>query len=661
MKGIYHMTPGRIKSDSPYLVYGEKHMMEKVKEQFQQLYQTEVVLSERLEDEYEVLSCLKYIEQKQVYVLLQKSTERKAVLKCGFGIYREILREEAKRLVQMNGAGFPKLLVWEESEEACFLVREYVEGDTLQELMEKELPLTGQEALEAAIQVCGVLERLHQQNPPIIYRDVKPQNVVRTLQGKYVLIDLDTARAYKDGVEEDTVFMGTRGLASPEQYGYQQTDARTDVYGLGMLLLYLLTGGYQKDKTYEALPAQIKKIIIKCTEFSPKDRYSSMKEVERALKGLQRRAEQRKFLKKRKAMLYIITTVVVAVGFVLGGTFRYVLQLKEAESTVEFANPKIEEAVRHMLLKTDGSAITKEELEHVHTLVICGERVFSSWVEKEEYLAFNWFVTNNWTQPEEPFDWSDLSMFTNINTLVIEYQNVTEVPDLSYLPLVRVDLSNNSLTDISGLSGCTQIKTLQLKNNPIRDISALQGLEQLEMLDVSYTQVSDLSPVVSDKIKELYLEFSDIKDFHVLEECPAIENIRVSNASKEEIEQLLRIKNLKNFSVYEGEVDSLEMFQSVPGLQGLELAGCSKLTSLEGIENFPELTFLGLAGTGIESFPEHFYHDKLEVLEVTGTGIKEFKALLRCPNLRNLYVSEEVESTATMQLEHSDIEVKGIK
>ena len=64
MKGIYHMTPGRIKSDSPCLVYGEEHMINKVKEQFQQLYQTEVVLTKHLEDEYEVLSCLKYTEQK---------------------------------------------------------------------------------------------------------------------------------------------------------------------------------------------------------------------------------------------------------------------------------------------------------------------------------------------------------------------------------------------------------------------------------------------------------------------------------------------------------------------------------------------------------------------------------------------------------------------
>jgi len=634
-------------------------MIEKAREQFEKLYQQDFVLPDALKTEYEVLSCIKYTEQKQLYLLFHKGTGTKVVLKHGSGMYRDILREEAKRLEQMAGEGFPKLIAWQEQQEESYLVREYVEGDTLQELMEKEEPLSQQEAMEAALQVCKLINRLHQQNPPVIYRDIKPQNVVRTHQGNYVLIDLDTARMYKEGIGEDTVFMGTRGLASPEQFGYQQTDARTDVYGLGMLLLYLLTGEYKRERKYEELPKQIKKVIIKCTEFNPKDRYSSMKEVERTLQKIQKKMQQPELQRKKKLRHRIIIAAVLCT--VLGGTILYALGAQQKKNAIKFSNPQVEQAVREMLLKKDGSDITREDLEQVYTLVICGERVFSSWVEKEEYLAFNWFVTNNWIQPEEPFDWSDLSQFTNLNTLVIEYQNVTEIPDLSHLPLVRVDFSNNAVTDISGLSGCKEIKVLQLKNNPINDISALQDLKQLEVLDVSFTQVSDLSPVMSDKLKALYLEFSNLHDFSVLEKCPSIEDIRVSHASKEEIEQLLCIKNLRNFSVYEGEVDSLEMFQSVPGLQGLELAGCSELTSLDGIENFPELTFLGLAGTGIESFPEHFYHDKLEVLEVTGTGIQDFKALLRCPNLRNLYVSEEIESKAAMQLEHSDIVVEGIK
>ena len=638
-------------------------MLKKTKELFEELYQPDLELPESLKEEYELLSCMKYTEQKQVYLLRKAVTGELAVLKCGFGMYRRVLKEEYRLLLHLNRMkekGFPKLLAWKEESEACMLIREYVEGDTLQELMEKETVLTNQEALDAAVQVSELLCCLHQQNPPVIYRDVKPQNIVRTPEGNFVLIDLDTARIYKDGVGEDTVFMGTRGFASPEQFGFHQTDVRTDVYGFGMLFLYLMTGVYEKNKKFETLPKQIKKIIEKCTEFNPKDRYPSIKEAEQMILRFQKRMEWQESLRKQNRRIHKLLLPAFLL-ILAGGICASIFWMRYDRNVVEFSNPVIEQAVREKLRKTDGSNITREDLDSIYTLIICGERTFSSWTEKEEYLAFNWYVTNYWTQPEEPFDMSDLSMFTNINTLVIEYQNVTEIPDLSHLPLVRVDFSNNWLTDVSGISECMQIKTLYLKNNPVSDISALKNLEQLEELDISCTQVSDLSPVVSDKLKALYLEYTGIEDFSVLEECPSLEDIRVSNASKEEIRQLLCIKNLKNFSVYEGEVDSLEMFHSVPGLYGLELAGCEELTSLDGIEVFTELVFLGLSGTGIQSFPEHFYHDTLEVLEVTGTGIKDFKALLRCPRLRNLYVSAEVEGTASMQLEQSNITVSGIK
>lgn len=635
-------------------------MLEKVREQFDKIYHQELELPGDFERQYDVVSCIKHTEQKQVYLLREKTGKKRAVLKCGFGMYRTVLKEEYKLLCGLCGDGFPEVYDWEELPDRSFLVREYVEGETLQELMEKEEPFTMQEVPEAVIQVCGLLEKLHGQNPPIIYRDVKPQNIVRTFRGDYVLIDLDTARAYKEGAGEDTVFMGTRGIASPEQFGFQQTDERTDVYGVGMLLLYLATGSYEKGKNYESLPKQIKKIITKCTEFNPKDRYLSMKEVERALQTVPGSRGWKELLIRRKKILRKIF-LALSVCLMLGGAVSGVFAAQYRKNIVEFSNPVIEKAVRERLRKTDGNPVLKEDLEGFYTLVICGENVFSSWIEHEEYMAFNWFVTDNWTQPEAPFDMSDLSLFTNLNTLVIEFQNVTELPDLSHLPLVRVSFSNNSLTDISGLGGCKQIKNLLLYNNPISDITALQNLNQLEQLNLARTDVSDLSPIISDKVKALYLDYTNISDFSVLKEFPAIEDLRVANATKEEIEQLVQLDGLKNLSLYDSEVDSLLMFQQMSGLNGLELAGCSNLTGMEGIEYLPELTFLGLAGTGIESFPEHFYHDKLQVLEVTGTGIKDFKSLLRCPKLRNLYVSETMKETASMQLGSGNIEVTGIK
>ena len=637
-------------------------MLEQVKEQFNKMYQTELVLPDQLNQEYEVISCIKYTEQKQVYIVREKTTGKQAVLKCGYGLYGRILAEEYRLLLQLGGkydGGFPDIFAWTQQNGECFLVREYVEGDTLQELMEQEEPLSMQEAVHAAVQVCGLLRKLHEQNPPVIYRDVKPQNIVRTPRGEYVLIDLDTARRYKEGVGEDTMFMGTRGLASPEQFGFQQTDVRTDVYGMGMLLLYLLTGGYERNKSFDELPKRIQRIITKCTEFNPKHRYSSVKELEHSLLGIQERSNWCVAEHRKKVLHKILVTAFLCIitgGFLLCGFW-----LQRKKNTVEFSNPAVERAVRQMLGKTDDSTITKEDLEHIYTLIICGEKVFTSWVEHEEYLAYNWYATDAWGRPAEPFDMSDLELFTNINTLIIEFQNVTELPDLSHLPLVQVSFSNNSLTDISGLSGCIRIEKLLLHDNPISDITALQNMNELELLDLARTQVQDLSPVNSDTIKALYLDFTEVKDYGVLDRFSSIEDLRVSGAAKEEIEKLLQIENLKNLSLYESEVDSLELFRAVPGLTGLELAGCVSLTDMEGIEYLTELTFLGLAGTGIGTFPEHFYHDKLTVLEITGTGIKEFKALLRCPNLRYLYVSEEVESKASMQLEGSDIEVTGIK
>lgn len=138
-------------------------------------------------------------------------------------------------------------------------------------------------------QLCEVLQYLHQMSPPIIYRDMKPANVMVRSNGDVMLIDFGTARYFKEGKLADTISLGTLGYAAPEQFGgMSQTDARTDIYGLGVTLYRLITDMNPSEPPYEikpireinpALSKALEYIIVKATQRDPNERYQSVGEM----------------------------------------------------------------------------------------------------------------------------------------------------------------------------------------------------------------------------------------------------------------------------------------------------------------------------------------------------------------------------------------------
>ena len=214
------------------------------REQFLKEYQEQVLDTLTLPPEwsvrYTVQSCLKDGER-QVY-LLRDQAGRQAVLKTQPAGREDTLRREYDLLRELHHRQIPRPLDYLEWEGREYLVREYVEGISLAEWVDTRGPRPPRQVRETALSLCRVLEDLHSQNPPVICRDVKPQNVIRDEKGRCHLIDLGTARRYRAERREDTVFLGTQATAPPEQFGYQQTDQRSDVYSLGMLMRFLLTG-----------------------------------------------------------------------------------------------------------------------------------------------------------------------------------------------------------------------------------------------------------------------------------------------------------------------------------------------------------------------------------------------------------------------------------
>lgn len=174
-----------------------------------------------------------------------------------------------------NSSYFPKLYEAIEQDAKCILIEEYVNGVTLEDYMMGE-SLQEEEAVRIACQICKALLELHHATPMIVYRDLKAENIMITSQGDVKLIDFNISRSLKEGQKRDTVLLGTAEYAAPEQFGYFQTDNRTDIYAFGVLFNYMLTGKFPVDYISEGKYAVL---IKRCIELEPSKRYQSIDEI----------------------------------------------------------------------------------------------------------------------------------------------------------------------------------------------------------------------------------------------------------------------------------------------------------------------------------------------------------------------------------------------
>ncbi len=208
---------------------------------------------------------------------------------------REAFRREAELLAGLSHPGLPKVVDHFEQDGKAYLVMEFVPGSSLLALARREgLPFPLPRVLDWAQQICEVLEYLHSRPSPIIFRDLKPANVMLTPEGRIKLVDFGIARLFKPGKERDTQAFGTLGYSAPEQYGRSQTDPRSDIYSLGVLLHQLLTG-YDPTSTpfrlppanqvNPSIPQHISDAIARAVNPDPDARFPNVQAFREALLG----------------------------------------------------------------------------------------------------------------------------------------------------------------------------------------------------------------------------------------------------------------------------------------------------------------------------------------------------------------------------------------
>jgi len=208
-------------------------------------------------------------------------------------------RQEADLLVQLKHPNLPDVSDFFEEGGKAYLVMEFIEGKTLEKEQEDAAgPLDENRVMGWALQLCDVLGYLHTQPQPIIFRDMKPSNVMITKSGQIKLIDFGIARIFKSAAAKDTTSLGSRGYAPLEQYGRGQSDARSDIYALGATLYDLLTKEVPADAPTRRInpllfqtPRQlnprisqaVENIVLKAMEQEPKDRFQSTAEMAQAI------------------------------------------------------------------------------------------------------------------------------------------------------------------------------------------------------------------------------------------------------------------------------------------------------------------------------------------------------------------------------------------
>ncbi len=347
-----------------------------------------------VDGKYKILNKVGQGGMSVVYLAMNEKANKqwavKEVRKDGvldFESVKQGLVAETDILKKLSHPNLPCIIDVIDTDDSFIIIMDYIQGNSLNKALE-EFGAQPQEMVIAwAKQLCDVLGYLHSRSPAIIYRDMKPANIMLKPDGNITLIDFGTAREYKEKNLADTTCLGTVGYAAPEQFGGMgQTDARTDIYCLGATLYHLVTGMSPCEPPYEIKPIReinptlssgLERIILKCTQRNPEDRYQSCAELMYALEHYEEIDDIHRKKQKKKLGAFIGAAAMTLIfgltslwGYASAESKKsenYELLLKSASSVQDYYDAILTDPARteaYLQLNkflTDDFALSKEE------------------------------------------------------------------------------------------------------------------------------------------------------------------------------------------------------------------------------------------------------------------------------------------------------------
>lgn len=613
-------------------------------------------LPEDMQEHWTVYECLKESEDSSTFLVKETATGILCVLKWGRNRQTEFLRNEMeimKKMADRKLSGIPKTYrIFEENGEV-YLVREYIEGMSLAQMVLQKGGISEAEICRISRKICQTAEQFQNPNEPMIHRDIKPENIVVTPGGEVVFIDFGTMRSYKKDGSRDTFVVGTRGTAAPEQYGYTQTDQRTDVYAIGQTMLYMVSESYEMNQLSEcAVSRRMKKIIEKACSFEPDKRYGDAAQLRRAVEKCQAN-NRKKVYKKAGAVLGLIAAGYILAIFSPDGTVIENKRIETAEQSaaeeqiqaeITFREELIEEAVRKELGLSKTDKITASMLEDVRKLRIVGKEILDDedtfWGEGHHVdgkdSSFG-SVRGNIT------DLSDLAQMVNLEELALCNQKIEDISGLKELPLKKLYLSKNMITDFSVLLNLIDLDTLCIMENPAENLSVIGECTGILRLNIQGMNLTDI-----DFLKNLSLDYLDMSNvevenniFEPLTEMKKLDTLCMCDVNEAAAETLSQMSTLKALFMW-GDSTILENLKPLKGMTQLEtLAFTTQISSLEGIEQFPSLNFLSVSFSLVKDLSPVTGAKNLQVIDISNADIENFEPLFGHSGLTEVHCTEE--------------------
>lgn len=613
-------------------------------------------LPEDMQEHWTVYECLKESEDSSTFLVKETATGILCVLKWGRNRQAEFLRNEMeimKKMADRKLSGIPKAYrIFEENGEV-YLVREYIEGMSLAQMVLQKGGISEAEICRISRKICQTAEQFQNPDEPMIHRDIKPENIVVTPGAEVVFIDFGTMRSYKKDGSRDTFVVGTRGTAAPEQYGYTQTDQRTDVYAIGQTMLYMVSESYEMNQLSEcAVSRRMKKIIEKACSFEPDKRYGDAAQLRRAVEKCQ--ANNRKKVYKKAGAVFGL----IAAGYILAilspdGTVIENKRIETAEQSaaeeqiqaeITFREELIEEAVRKELGLSKTDKITASMLEDVRKLRIVGKEILDDedtfWGEGHHVdgkdSSFG-SVRGNIT------DLSDLAQMVNLEELALCNQKIEDISGLKELPLKKLYLSKNMITDFSVLLNLIDLDTLCIMENPAENLSVIGECTGILRLNIQGMNLTDI-----DFLKNLSLDYLDMSNvevenniFEPLTEMKKLDTLCMCDVNEAAAETLSQMSTLKALFMW-GDSTILENLKPLKGMTQLEtLAFTTQISSLEGIEQFPSLNFLSVSFSLVKDLSPVTGAKNLQVIDISNADIENFEPLFGHSGLTEVHCTEE--------------------